>query len=66
MSNYFDNQNQWSWTCNGQSVIVETAHSDHIHGDHIHRVDITNATIGDMYDKTGQIMGDAHRAASHD
>ena len=61
MSNYFDNQKSWSWTCDGTSVKVETDH-----GSHTHTVDITHATIGDMYDNLGQIMGDAHRASSHD
>lgn len=68
MSNYFDNQKRWSWTCDGKSVKVETDH-----GDHTHSVDITNVTIGDMCDKdksgkdkSDKIMGDAHRAASHD
>lgn len=61
MSNYFDNQNCWSWTCDGKSVKVETDH-----GNHTHSVDITNATIGDMYDNLGRTMGDAHRASSHD
>ena len=61
MSNYFDNQSRWSWTCDGKSVKIETDH-----GNHTHSVDITKATIGDMYDNTGKTMGDAHRAASHD
>lgn len=61
MSNYFDNQSRWSWTCDGKSVRVETDH-----GNHTHSVDITNVTIGDMYEKLGKTMGDAHRAASHD
>lgn len=61
MSNYFDNQKRWSWTCDGTSVKVETDH-----GDHEHKLDITNVSIGDICENTGKIMGDAHRAASHD
>lgn len=61
MSNYFDNQKSWSWTCDGKSVKVTTDH-----GDHIHNVDISRVSIGDMYDKCGQSMGDAHRDAEHE
>lgn len=61
MSNYFDNQDRWSWTVTDDSVTVETDH-----GTHTHSVDITQATINDMYENTGRTMGDAHRSASHD
>ena len=61
MSNYFDNQKRWSWTCDGKSVKVETDH-----GDHSHRVDVTNVPIGSLYDTPGRTMGDAHRATTHD
>lgn len=61
MSNYFDNQSRWSWSNDGNSVKVTTDH-----GNHVHNVDISNVTIEDMYERTGQSMGDAHRAASHD
>lgn len=60
MSNYFDNQANWSWNVSDSFVKIETDH-----GSHTHTIDITNATIGDMYDNLGQTMGDAHRAADH-
>lgn len=61
MSNYFDNQNKWSWQVSDKEVLVTTDH-----GNHTHTIDITNVPIGEMADHTGQVMGDAHRAASHD
>ena len=61
MSNYFDNQDKWSWNISEKEVLVTTDH-----GDHTHTLDITNVPIGEMVDNTGQVMGDAHRAASHD
>lgn len=61
MSNYFDNQSRWSWTVSDSSVKVETDH-----GSHTHSVDISGATLGDMYDNCGRTMGDAHRSADHD
>ena len=60
MSNYFDNQDKWSWNISEKEVLVTTDH-----GDHTHTLDITNVPIGEMVDNTGQVMGDAHRAASH-
>lgn len=62
MSNYFDNQQKWSFNVTpGESVFVTTDH-----GDHTHTLDISHVSIGDMEDNTGQVMGDAHREASHD
>lgn len=61
MSNYFDNQDKWSWQVNDDGVKVFTDH-----GDHTHTVDVSNVPIGEMVDNTGKTMGDAHRAASHD
>lgn len=61
MSNYFDNQSRWSWTNDGKSVKVTTDH-----GSHTHTLDISNATIEDMYNNCGETMGNAHRATSHD
>lgn len=61
MSNYFDNQNRWSWTVTNDSISVKTDH-----GSHTHNVDLSNATFGQMCDNTGKTMGDAHRNASHD
>lgn len=61
MSNYFDNQDKWSWQISDKEVLVTTDH-----GDHTHTMDVTNVPIGEMVDHTGQVMGDAHRAASHD
>lgn len=61
MSNYFDNQKNWAWSVSEGRVSVTTDH-----GSHTHTLDVTNITIGDMDEKTGQVMGDTHRAASHD
>ena len=61
MANYFDNQSNWSWNVTDDKVTVTTDH-----GDHIHNLDLTNASIGDLQDNTGQVMGDAHRAADHE
>ena len=61
MANYFDNQSNWSWDVSEKNVLVTTNH-----GDHTHTLNVTNVPIGDMVDNTGQVMGDAHRAASHD
>ena len=61
MSNYFDNQDKWSWQVDDDGVHVTTDH-----GDHTHTLDLTNVPIGEMTDNTGQVMWDAHRAASHD
>lgn len=61
MSNYFDNQSSYSWKVSQDSVLVTTDH-----GDHTHTLDITNVPIGEIVDNTGKVMGEAHRAASHD
>lgn len=61
MANYFDNQSKWSWQVSDNRVLVTTDH-----GSHTHTMDVTNVPIGEMADHTGQVMGDAHRAASHD
>ena len=61
MANYFDNQEKWSWQISDKEVLVTTDH-----GNHTHTLDVTDVPIGDMVDHTGQVMGDAHRAASHD
>lgn len=61
MSNYFDNQSNWSWNVSKDSVLVTTDH-----GSHTHTLDVTDVPIGEMADNTGRVMGDAHRAASHD
>ena len=61
MSNYFDNQDKWSWQINNKTVEVTTDH-----GDHTHTLNLTNVPIGEMVDHTGQVMGDAHRSVSHD
>ena len=61
MSNYFDNQTKWAWTVSDGQVEVMTDH-----GTHTHTLDLNKTTIGDMAKNTGQVMGDAHRAASHD
>ena len=61
MANYFDNQDKWSWQVSDKEVLVTTDH-----GNHTHTLEVTNVPIGEMVDNTGQVMGDAHRAASHD
>lgn len=61
MANYFDNQDKWSWQISDKEVLVTTDH-----GDHTHTMEVTNVPIGEMVENTGQVMGDAHRAASHD
>lgn len=61
MANYFDNQDKWSWKISDKEVLVTTDH-----GDHTHTMEVTNVPIGEMVENTGQVMGDAHRAASHD
>lgn len=61
MSNYFDNQSNWSWNVNDGKAEVVTDH-----GTHTHTLDVTDVPIGDMADNTGKVMGDAHREASHD
>ncbi len=61
MANYFDNQEKWSWQISDKTALVTTDH-----GTHTHTLDVTNVPIGEMVDHTGQVMGDAHRAASHD
>lgn len=61
MSNYFDNQDKWSWQISDKEVLVTTDH-----GNHTHTMEITNVPIGEMVDHTGQVMGDAHRSVPHD
>ena len=61
MANYFDNQDKWSWQVSDKEVLVTTDH-----GNHTHTLEVTNVPIGEMVENTGQVMGDAHRAASHD
>lgn len=61
MSNYFDNQSKWSWNISKENALITTDH-----GDHTHTLDVTNVPIGEMVNNTGKIMGDAHRAVSHD
>lgn len=52
MSNYFDNQDKWSWQVDDDGVHVTTDH-----GDHTHTLDVTNVPIGEMTDNTGQVNG---------
>jgi hypothetical protein len=61
MSNYFDNQEKWSWQISEKGVYVTTDH-----GDHTHTLQVTDVPVCEMNDNTGQVMGDAHRFASHD
>lgn len=61
MSNYFDNQSNWHWTVSSNRVTVTTDH-----GDHTHTLDLTSTPIGELSTHIGKVMGEAHRAASHD
>lgn len=61
MSNYFDNQSNWSWNITDKDISVTTDH-----GDHSHTLDLNHVTFGDMLDHGDKTMGDAHRAADHD
>jgi len=64
MSNYFDNQSTWNWNIDKDHVTVTTEHTHP--KPHSHTLDITNVPIGEMVDNPGKVMGQAHRAASHD
>ncbi|MBR3517877.1 MAG: hypothetical protein IKO10_16365 [Lachnospiraceae bacterium] len=63
MSDYFDNESNanasWNVTDDKVEYVVD-------HGDHTHSLDLTSVTLEEMYENTNQVMGDAHRAASHD
>ncbi len=61
MSNYFDNQQKWSWDIDKNHVVVTTDH-----GSHTHSLEVTRIPIGDMVANTGQVMGDIHRSVPHD
>ena len=61
MSNYFDNQKNWSWIVDDEGAKVFTDH-----GTHTHTVDVTNIPIGEMANNTGKAMGDTHRITPHD
>ena len=61
MSNYFDNQDRWSWTVTDESVLVKTDH-----GTHTHTLNLTDSKFGDLVENGGKTLGDAHRSVSHD
>lgn len=61
MGSYFDNQSKWSWNVSDGKAQLTTDH-----GTHTHTLDVSNVSVGEMNDNTGKVMGDAHRAASHD
>lgn len=63
MTNYFDNQDKWSWHVSQED---KTASITTDHGTHTHTLEVGNISIGEIVENTGQVMGDAHRAASHD
>ena len=69
MSDYFDNQSNWSWCIQDGKAVIVTHHPPHHANDvyHSHTVDITNVQIGQLDDPgtVNEIMGNAHRAASH-
>lgn len=52
MSNYFDNQEKYSWNVSTDGALVITDH-----GDHTHTLDITDISIGELVNNTGQVMG---------
>lgn len=64
MSNYFDNQSTWSWHVDKNHVTVTIEHT--YPKPHSHTLDVTNVPIGEMVDNPGKVMGQAHRAVSHD
>ncbi|MCD8146020.1 MAG: hypothetical protein LUD84_01875 [Clostridiales bacterium] len=64
MSNYFDNQSNWSWNVSDGKAEVVTHHTNP--KPHSHTLDVTNVSIGEMMENPGNVMGEAHRAASHD
>lgn len=63
MSKYFDNKsnekNEWKVTDTEAVIVVD-------HGSHTHSLDLTNATAGQMLNDSNRVLGDAHRAASHE
>lgn len=65
MSNYFDNNaGNIKWKVDTSSkgsvkILVD-------HGNHSHTLDLTKVKIGDLKDTPNKVLGDAHRAASHD
>lgn len=64
MATYFDNNtHNLKWkvdTANGSVKILVD------HKAHTHTLDITKATVGQMLSEPDKVLGDAHRAASHD
>ena len=63
MSNYFDNQPNWAWSIHDGKAFITTDH-----GSHSHTLDVSKASIGELADpkSSGKVLGDAHRAATHD
>ena len=64
MSNYFDNQTNWSWHVTNDRATMTTEHTHP--KPHTHTIDVTNVPIGEMMDNPGKVMGEAHRAVPHD
>ena len=46
MSNYFDNQEKYSWNVSTDGALVITDH-----GDHTHTLDITDISIGELVNR---------------
>ena len=61
MSNYFDNQTSWEWHVSDNSAEVFTDH-----GNHTHTLNLSGISISQLANDTGRIMGNAHRASTHD
>lgn len=61
MSNYFDNQTSWEWHVSDNNTEVFTDH-----GNHTHTLNLSGISISQLASDTGRIMGNAHRASTHD
>lgn len=61
MNNYFDNQTSWEWHVSDNNTEVFTDH-----GNHTHTLNLSGISISQLASDTGRIMGNAHRASTHD
>ncbi len=59
MTNYFDNNKCEFKVGDGKVEVVVD------HGNHYHVLDISNATLEDMQNSPGTVMGAAHSASPH-
>ena len=60
MSDYMDNNKNSEWKVTDDKAILRVDH-----GNHYHDLDLTKATLEDLYNNTGKTFGDAHRASDH-